>query len=55
MLEAKTETRRRGHDALGIMAIHGNDRAHRLYERHFERWAAFDGRFPGVTKYRSSV
>jgi len=60
MAEAKAEARRRGHDALGVMAIHGNDRAHRLYARHFERWAtfheaAFDHRFPGVTKYRSDV
>lgn len=58
--DALAEARRRGHDALGIMAIHGNDRAHRLYERHFDRWAtfheaAFDGRFPGVTRYRSTI
>lgn len=56
--EAFAEARGRGHNSIGIMVIHGNDRAQRLYERHFEPYityhAAFFGHaFPGVTKYRA--
>lgn len=41
MQEAKAEAKRRGHEAIGVMAIHGNDRAHALYQRHFERYATY--------------
>ncbi|TAD87693.1 MAG: GNAT family N-acetyltransferase [Alphaproteobacteria bacterium] len=60
MLEAKATAKERGYDTIGIMVIHGNDRAQQLYERHFERWASFypavfDHKFPGLTKYRAKL
>lgn len=58
--EAIAEARRRGRDAIGVMVVHGNDRAQALYERYFKRWASFhaayfDDKFPGITKYRSTL
>ena len=52
--------RGRGHAALGVMVIHGNEPARRLYERHFEPYATyhaayFDGRLPGVTKFKAPL
>lgn len=53
------EAKRRGANSLGIMVIHGNDQAQRLYEHYFEPYATFhtaffDGKFPGLTKYKVS-
>lgn len=60
METAKAHARALGHDSLGISVIHGNDRAARLYEAHFEPYATFHpasfaGGFPGVTKYRARL
>ncbi len=60
MRESRVEALRRGHASIGIMVIHGNDGAKRLYERHFEPYITyhasfFGGEFPGITKYRASL
>ena len=60
MHESRKEALRRGHESIGIMVIHGNDGAARLYERYFEPYVTyhasfFGGEFPGITKYRASL
>lgn len=44
-------------ESIGVMVIHGNDPAARLYEQFFDPWvtyhaAYFGDGFPGLTKYR---
>ncbi|MEO1076055.1 MAG: GNAT family N-acetyltransferase [Bacteroidota bacterium] len=61
MAEAFEEARRRGHPDLGVMVLHGNTAAQRLYERvGFEpvltfHAACFGDEMPGVTKYRVAL
>lgn len=58
---ALDEARRRGHRTAGIMAVIGNDVAHRLYRAMGFRpvstyhAAFFDDTFPGVVRYRASL
>lgn len=59
--EAFDEARRRGHSTIGIMVIHGNEPARRLYESFgFKPYLTyhasyFEDPFPGLTKYRASL
>lgn len=60
MVEAKARARGLGVDAVGIMVVHGNDAAARLYAKHFEPWATFHpayfgGAVPGLTKFRAAL
>lgn len=60
MEAAFAEARARGHGDIGIMATWGNDRAMRLYDRHFARHVtfhadAFGGRFPGLVRFRADL
>ena len=60
MEAAFDEARRQGARSLGVMVIHGNTAAQRLYERFFEPYATFypaffQDEFPGITKYRAAL
>lgn len=49
-----------GAASIGISVFHGNDGAQALYEKHFDPYAsfwaaAFDHKFPGLTKYRAAL
>lgn len=60
MEAAFAQARQKGHDEIGIMAIHGNEPARRLYEQFFEPYltfhaAYFDIDFPGITKFKAAL
>lgn len=61
LMRAAFETARaKGARSLGIMVIHGNDTAKRLYETYFQPYITFhqtyfEDRFPGLTKFRADL
>jgi len=57
---AQERARQLGARTVGIMAIHGNDAALRLYEQYFQPYISyhaeyFDREFPGITKFRAAL
>ena len=57
---AKEYARRQGAKTLGVLVIHGNDKATKLYNRHFRPHVSFhadyfDDDFPGVTQFRATL
>ena len=57
---AKERARDRGARTLGVLVVHGNDKAAELYTRHFRPRVSFhedffDGDFPGVTQFRAAL
>ena len=58
MEAAKERARAEGARTLGVMVVQGNERAARLYARHFQPYITFhadffDEEFPGVTHFRA--
>ena len=60
MNAAKARSRSLGANTLGVMVIHGNDVAARLYQQHFKPYISyhadyFESEFSGITKFRTKL